>query len=265
MTIALVTVETMHHELAARALANTAKCLDFDEILIFSDKNFMPNSRWVPVEHFSSVRSYCDFMLKGMVEHVQTDHILFVQWDAQAHDSGAWSPEFLEYDYIGAPWPWANPNMDVGNGGFSLRSRRLLEALKNPNICTTAATPNEDQVIGDTFRPLLETLHGIKYAPTDVAARFSYELGNYSGSFGCHGPWNIVRFSDDDTVDFYLQNMDYATWNMYKWHHVLFELARKRAMRQFGLVVDRMTEHSPQSVSPVLQSLSVADFSKDIF
>ena len=44
---------------------------------------------------------------------------------------------FLEYDYVGAPWP---PNQDdnsygVGNGGFSLRSKsKMLECIDMINI-----------------------------------------------------------------------------------------------------------------------------------
>ena len=33
-------------------------------------------------------------------------------------------------DYIGAPWPHFRDGHNVGNGGFSLRSRRLLEACR---------------------------------------------------------------------------------------------------------------------------------------
>src|ERR1700687_3454326 len=43
----------------------------------------------------------------------------------------AWREEFLGCDYIGAQWFWHDDAMRVGNGGFSLRSRKLLLALQD--------------------------------------------------------------------------------------------------------------------------------------
>ena len=40
-----------------------------------------------------------------------------------------WDPKFLNYDYIGALWPHYKENQ-VGNGGFSLRSKKLLESSR---------------------------------------------------------------------------------------------------------------------------------------
>jgi len=41
---------------------------------------------------------------------------------------------FLQYDYIGSPWPW-NKTTYVGNGGFSLRSRKWsLEVLQRHEL-----------------------------------------------------------------------------------------------------------------------------------
>ena len=45
-------------------------------------------------------------------------------------DGAAWRPEFLDYDYIGAVWPHVLDKYNVGNGGFSLRSKALLEACR---------------------------------------------------------------------------------------------------------------------------------------
>jgi hypothetical protein len=48
-----------------------------------------------------------------------------------------------------------------GNGGFSLRSRRLLQALQDPRIALSVV---EDETICRTFRPLLERDYGIRFA-----------------------------------------------------------------------------------------------------
>ena len=59
-----------------------------------------------------------------------------MQPDGFVTKEGAWSDENYKYDYIGAPWdlsfdfPGLNEDTQVGNGGFSFRSRRLLFTTK---------------------------------------------------------------------------------------------------------------------------------------
>lgn len=254
MSITLVTQETMHHALAARALTETLKHIEVSEVLTFSDRELLPGARNVYVDHFPSVNDYCEFMIKGMQEHITTDHVLFVQWDAMAYDQTMWTDEFLKYDYIGAPWPWEHEGRNIGNGGFSLRSRRLLDALKDPAIQLGGI--NEDQVIGQNERTYLEQEHKIKYAPTALAAQFSYELGQYSPSFGFHGPWNVIKFSHRDTVEFYITHMDYTGWNIYKWHHVLEAVEQAKYYDLIPGLIGHLRTNSPDLVLPVFQWLA---------
>ncbi len=103
----------------------------------------------------------------------------------------AWDAAFLDCDYIGAKWYWHEDGMRVGNGGFSLRSRKLLEALQDPRIVLTDA---EDLTIGRTFRRLLEREHGIRFASEELADRFSFEVAYPIGKpFGFHGLFNFCR------------------------------------------------------------------------
>lgn len=266
--LTLVVQETQYQNLAARAVTETLKHIDVKEILTFSNRSIVAGERLVHTEHFPSVEAYCQFMLTGMLEYVNTDHILFVQWDAMAYNSQQWTDLFLEYDYIGAPWPWYADHQCVGNGGFSLRSRRLLDALQDPTIKMIPGLDtaiHEDRAIGMHYRPYLESKYGIKYPNRVIAAQFSYELGPCVPSFGFHGAWNVIRFADTDTVDYYIQNMDYSGWNQYKWHHLLFEIGRKNNGDYFDFVLDKMQTHSPELVEPILAWLSNENFTSDIF
>lgn len=254
MSITLVTQETMYHSLAARALTETLKHIEVAEVLTFSNRPILDGARHVHVDHFPSVNEYCEFMIKGMQEHVTTDHILFVQWDAMAYNRSMWTDEFLQYDYIGAPWPWESEGSNIGNGGFSLRSQRLLDALADPAIQLKGT--NEDQVIGQTSRKYLEQVHGITFPPTALAARFSYELGQHTPSFGFHGPWNVIRFADMDTVDYYLKHMSYVGWNIYKWHHLLLALTERQCYNAIADVMDQFEQHSPELIDQVVTWLS---------
>lgn len=230
MTITLVTVETMYHALARRSLQETLAQFDADEVLIFSDQHVLDGAKHVEVGPFPSVSDYCEFMMHGMLEHVNTDHILFVQWDAMARDRRCWTNDFLAYDYIGAPWPWEREGYNIGNGGFSLRSRRLLEALQDTSIRMDPSNPkavNEDQVIGVAFRDLLESKYGIKYPSTSLAEKFSYELGNPTPSFGFHGYWNVLKLMPKHVVNFFFE---YRPPNIfkefYRCHHTILALAQ---------------------------------------
>ncbi len=127
------------------------------------------------------------FLIKDLHKFFDTSHVLIFQYDGFILNPTAWSDSFLKYDYIGAPW-WYDDYQNVGNGGFSLRSKRLCEILANDERVNKFHP--EDLMIGRLFRPVLEK-HGILFAPECVARRFSFEGGprvgtKWNGSFGFH-------------------------------------------------------------------------------
>jgi len=123
-----------------------------------------------------------------MAEHVESSHCLIVQWDGHVLDADRWRPEFLDYDYIGASWPQFDDGHDVGNGGFSLRSRLLMDACRDPQF---RASPIEDLAIGRENRTWLEE-RGLRFAPRAIADLFAAErAGDVGNSFGYHGVWHM--------------------------------------------------------------------------
>jgi hypothetical protein len=110
-----------------------------------------------------------------------------------------WTNDFLQYDYIGAAWPH-HPDTPVGNGGFSLRSVKLLEALESPRI--TKRHP-EDVCICDDNKATLENQFGIRFAPTNVAEQFAVERTEWHPVFGFHGFFNFGKaLSPKELQDF---------------------------------------------------------------
>jgi len=88
---------------------------------------------WMPAGQWT-VQDYSRFIIKGLANYVTTNFALIVQWDGYGLNGVNWQPEFIKYDYIGAPWPtWPDikGNHRVGNGGFSLRSKLWLQAEKS--------------------------------------------------------------------------------------------------------------------------------------
>lgn len=129
-------------------------------------------------------KGYNEFVVMELWKHIDTDFCLLVQNDGYILNGSLWDDEFLNWDYIGAPWP---PNIHftksgaevrVGNGGFSLRSKKLLKTPTELGLKFTdkgTGFPHEDGFLCNHYREELET-YGIKFAPVEVAARFSTEL-----------------------------------------------------------------------------------------
>ena len=146
-----------------------------------------------------------------------TSHCLIVQPDSWITNPSKWSNDFLNYDYIGAPWPIPlldrlmnklidnrgldgrklsfdcnlptfNPNnYRVGNGGFSLRSMKLQKLLSK--IGKKYQNTPEDNVISIHAKEYLET-NNIQFAPLDIAAQFAVEIPtelNNRNIYDCFG------------------------------------------------------------------------------
>ena len=179
---------------ALKALQRCLEQVSFGDAILCTDHaslqgQTLPDGvRWVEIAPLRSIEAYSEFMIKGLAEHVRTSHVLIVQWDGFVLNAAAWRNEFLEVDYIGAPWHHIPDPWTVGNGGFSLRSRRLLQALQDPAIVPTHP---EDLCICKTYRAHLET-KGLRFAPVALAAQFAVEDGALSEQvFGFHGPYHL--------------------------------------------------------------------------
>ena len=138
----------------------------------------------------NSVQDYNRFILNELHKYINTSHCLVVQLDGFPMNVDAWTDEFLEYDYIGAPWvnfPQMPAPEWIGNGGFSLRSKKLLDAVAELNSDGSCL---EDNFICVENRKLLEN-KGLEFAPVRLAKKFSVENNTYTGQFGFHGKLTI--------------------------------------------------------------------------
>ncbi|WP_269454122.1 DUF5672 family protein [Sphingobium sp. CCH11-B1] len=174
-----------------RALEVSLDQVDFAACKLFTDAKVVPDHRAieiVPIARLSSAAAYSDFLLRHMVDYLETSHCLIAQWDGHVLDAARWRTEFLDYDYIGATWPQFHDGHDIGNGGFSLRSRRLMADCREPGF--TPSHP-EDIAIGRTNRTWLEG-RGMRFAPSAFANQFAAErAGDIDAAFGYHGVWHM--------------------------------------------------------------------------
>lgn len=187
--VTLCAVSSVNVNATVRALEASLAQIDAGAALLLTDsqvKSDHPGIRVVPIAPIPSARAYSDFLLTELIDHVATSHCLVIQWDGHVLDAARWQPEFLDHDYIGASWPQFADGHDVGNGGFSLRSRRLMQLCRDPAF---QRDHPEDVAIGRTNRAWLEG-QGMRFAPRALADRFAAErAGDVTASFGYHGAW----------------------------------------------------------------------------
>ena len=214
--VTLCCVDTKHHRLAVRSLRQSMRNIRFGRVILLTDA--VPEDIEVPslvevrpIAQLTSHESYSEFVLKQLLHHIDTQFALVTQWDGYVVNASAWDPMFLACDYLGARWPDADPRANVGNGGFSLRSRKLLLALQDERVKLDA---NEDQIICSVCRGLLEQEYGIRFGSPDAADRFSFEIDQsvpLSGrvTFGFHGVFNLFLVeSQSELVEFARQLSD---------------------------------------------------------
>jgi Protein of unknown function (DUF5672) len=199
--VTLVAVDTVAHELTRMAVQQCLEHVDFGEVLIFSDK---------PIKVAGARRQRCEATNKEALlqfrwteapQFIRTSHYLIIEWDSWIIDPGMWRPEFLDCDYIGAPWGWYDDGMNVGNGGFSLRSARLAQFVaRRPDQFPYLSV--EDCALCRTYRPALER-QGFRWADAATASDFAVEhtvVAGHDRHFGFHGVFNWPFVLSDSQI-----------------------------------------------------------------
>lgn len=182
------------------AMERCIELVEFGTVELLTDQALHATHPLIRVTRIEPVRSreeYSWFMLRDLARYVDRPHVLVVQWDGFVINPNAWTAAFLEYDYIGAPWPQFDDHCNVGNGGFSLRSKRLLDVTASSDF--EGGHP-EDIAICRAGRDLLEQ-RGMRFAPADIARSFSFERGPSDNSFGFHGLFNFPVVLDQAKLD----------------------------------------------------------------
>ncbi|CAF2927402.1 unnamed protein product [Rotaria sp. Silwood2] len=97
--------------------------------------------------------------------------------------------DYLQYDYIGAPWRMTSEHGMVGNSGFSLRTRsKTIELLTKHSY---DFSKNEDEWFASHFY-----LVNASIPPVQIAVTFSVETQYYSKPLGVHMPGNYLNMKD---------------------------------------------------------------------
>ncbi|RJQ51596.1 MAG: glycosyltransferase [Nitrospiraceae bacterium] len=213
----LVCIDCINHDLSIKALEHCMDICGFDKTIFFTDRDFNLGSGLdvIKIPPLSTKEDYSRFVIKKLNNYIHTDFALMIQYDGFIMNPSVWTPEFQKYDYIGAKWHWYNDGYNVGNGGFSMRSKRLMQALMDESINASSVEYGEDTLICRTYRGLLEDKYNIKFAPEHIADRFSYERSDFTGDhpFGFHGLFNMWRYLSPEHIPDFISKLSPKTLN----------------------------------------------------
>jgi hypothetical protein len=142
-------------------------------------------------DNFNSGTEYSQYMLgEEFWNRVKGEHVLIFQTDSIIlNQSPRRIEEFLEYDYIGAPWKWDNT---VGCGGFSLRKKSSsLEALHT-------SPPSRDAAEDTYFRNFFRDSPKHSLAPLDAALKFCVGSMYSQRPFSVHKCWGHDGLTNEE-------------------------------------------------------------------
>ena len=203
--VTLLCVETRDPELAHWAIDRCLNSVEFSKVVLITNLDRIsqqrPHIEYVQAPLIRTTKDYSNFLLTGIDEYVKGTHVLVIQWDSFVIHPELWSNDFLAYDYIGPVWPH-HPNTPVGNGGFSLRSRKLLEAIKKPGFMKRHP---EDYCICVDNKEFLEDECSIQFAPVPIAEQFAVERSHWHKAFGFHGLFNFGNILSDEELRQFIQ------------------------------------------------------------
>lgn len=196
----LCIIDCKYHKESAKSIIYCSSMCDFK----FAKKIFISdiyqdilkkyNINYINIEKIKSKREYDFFVIKKLSSLIDTDYLLIIQHDGVIYNTSAWNDNFFKFDYIGAPWPKSPKNINnVGNGGFSLRSKKLMDKVSvsfKEDFCLEP----EDVTISETmYHEMIE--NNFKYADCITASNFSSELK--------------CSFSNEESFGFHLAGMDH--------------------------------------------------------
>lgn len=204
--VTLIGIDCINVERLQKALAISSQDIEFGAVKLLTSLP-TPDARKVKIPRINSIEGFSRFCICDLHTYVDTEHVLLVQHDGFVLNSSSWEDNFLDYDYIGAPWlvaDWSVRDFNfpanllgtriVGNGGFCLRSKKFLEtSARLAGRGAFSKLHPEDVAMCVWYRDEIAN-EGIQFAPPDVAARFSIEGDDdvYNRQFGFHG----LRWTD---------------------------------------------------------------------
>ncbi len=190
--ITLVAMTSVLIDDTIKALMYSSKDIDFAEIKLITDKkpNYLPDKiKFEFTEPITNINEWNHRVVFNLNDYIETDYVLLIHDDGFVVNANSWRKEFLNYDYVGAPWSHKHlldrngEIISVGNS-VSLRSKKLLGIPKRFNMPWVPhdGNFNEDTQICVWNRNLFLD-NGCMFADYETAKYFSHEeiMSDYDG------------------------------------------------------------------------------------
>ena len=242
-TITLLCVETRDPKLAHWAIERCWAGATFAKTVLITSlekvKERKAGIEYVQAPAIKSTKDYSELLLSGLRQYVEGTHVLVIQWDSFVIHPELWTDEFLNYDYIGAVWPH-HPQAPVGNGGFSLRSSKLLKALEDDRFVKKHP---EDYCICVENKAFLERECGIQFAPVALAEQFAVERTPWHRAFGFHGFFNFAFVLNDAEFAEFMRLSDTHVYGGLDSYDLAFELIKLKKFSAAKMIGERIQFH----------------------
>lgn len=192
--VTLVAMTSVNVKATIKAMEYSMRGIEFGDAVLITHKKPFGLPKTIRYSHTSRLTNIDEFNYKMVYElgdHIHTEYALIVHADGFVVNPDQWRDEFLDYDYIGAPWPLP-PEGDtttyrdihgnicrVGNSA-GIRSKRLMDFPKKANVPWEGEYAYgkmwfyEDGFLCCKIRHLLEA-EGMKIAPLETAKYYSHE------------------------------------------------------------------------------------------
>ena len=186
--VTLATYTTVDLDKHVKALEYSCKGINFGAVkLIAHEKpeNLPDNITFEQCDKTSNIDEWNHDIIYKLSKHIDTDFCLLIHDDGFVVNPEQWRDEFLNYDYIGAPFPLPQDNFsfrDINNNlirvgnSVSLRSKKLIDLPVKLNLEWKPfhGYYNEDGFICVNNRHIYIE-HGCVFADIDIAKYFSHE------------------------------------------------------------------------------------------
>ena len=186
--ITLIALTSVRIPQTIKALEYSCRGIEFGAVKLASDikPDLLPDYiKHEYTEGSSNIDEWNYNIIYNLSNHIETDYAILIHDNGFVVNPESWRNEFLEYDYIGAPWPlptddysYRDINGEIIRQGnsVSLRSKKLIDL---PNKLNLEWKPfhgftNEDGFICVNYRHRYIE-EGCKFAGIGVAKYFSHE------------------------------------------------------------------------------------------
>jgi len=261
--VTLVAVDCLNPELSVKAILRSQSFCDFNRTLFFTDINLANDSfETILIAKIKSTNEYSKFILKNLNKYIETKFLLIIQWDGYILNAKAWKNDFRKFDYIGAKWSWFNDGHNIGNGGFSFRTKKLLEITSSNEFVYFENEP-EDLQICRTNRQMLASKYGINFADEKNADYFSYErsIPNLP-TFGFHGFFNMWRHCSDEEIIDIVKKLKSHTVNSIEYFELIitfFQLKKFNVLEEMYIRI-KESRNKEQVIEYMLKYTNNNDF-----